>query len=386
MRNSNPTPSAEVKTSGSTSLVTYTFGALSAITAAAKFSASGLRIRLLLLGIEGFNMLVHDLMKLAEPHGRICDAFAKAWDVLGRYHHPVVSVSGGADSDIILDIIHRLDEERKAVYVFLNTGLEFQATREHLSYLEAKYNITIQRISPVKPIARTVREDGYPFLSKFISERIHSLQIKGFDFADRTFDEDRQRYPQYFSNLKWWHNIGSYRLFNIARDECLKEFMMAYPPTFSISSRCCNYSKKLPFKHFMKEHNGDLSILGLRKCEGGIRQATTNCLTWNAKNDYAVYRPIFWFTDKDKAAYEQIFGVTHSDCYTVYGMKRTGCAGCPYNSRVFAELERVRQFEPGLVRAAEAVFAPAYDYTRRYREFKTLHSGETLPLFIEEDK
>lgn len=155
-------------------------------------------------------MLVHELMKQAEPYGRICNAFAKTWDVLGRFRKPVVSISGGADSDIVLDIIHRLDEERKAVYVFFNTGLEYQATRRHLDFLEIKYDIKIERIPPVKPIAATVREYGYPFLSKFVSERIRSLQKHGFDFTStNSYEQDREHYPKCSSTLKWWHNIGS---------------------------------------------------------------------------------------------------------------------------------------------------------------------------------
>ena len=44
----------------------------------------------------------------------------------------------------------------------------------------------------------------------------------------------------------------------------------------------------------------------------------------------------------------------------------------------------MKEYEPGLVRAAYAVFEPVYDYTIRYKEFRTLHSGDTLPLFEEE--
>ncbi len=86
-------------------------------------------------------MLVYNLMAQAEPHINIVNAFAKCWDVLGRYNKPVVSISGGADSDIVLDMVHKLDEEHKAVYVWFNTGLEYSATRRHLDFLEAKYSI-----------------------------------------------------------------------------------------------------------------------------------------------------------------------------------------------------------------------------------------------------
>lgn len=316
-------------------------------------------------------MLVSDLMAQSEPHINIVNAFAKCWDVLGRYSKPVVSISGGADSDIVLDMVHKLDEEHKAVYVWFNTGLEYQATRKHLDFLEAKYSIEFTRIQPVKSIALTVKEHGYPFLSKFVSDRIYSLQKRGFDFAGtNSYEDDELKYPACHSRVMWWHNMFRVDTYNIARNKLLKEFMGKHPPEFSISSRCCYYSKKKPAQLCMERFNGDLNIIGTRKAEGGARRLTQNCFTQNTREDYAVYRPIFWFTNADKAAYEQIFGVTHSECYTVYGLKRTGCAGCPYNRRVFEELEQVKEYEGGLVKAAEAVFAPAYDYTRRYREYR----------------
>ena len=314
-------------------------------------------------------MLVHDLMAQAEPHINIVNAFAKTWDVLGRFSKPVVSISGGADSDIVLDMIHKLDEEHKAVYVWYNTGLEYQATKRHLDFLEAKYSVEIKRIPPVKPIALTVKEYGYPFLSKFVSDRIASLQKNGFDFTSvNSYEEDAAKYPKCHSRIMWWHNISRSITYNIARNKLLKEFMSEYPPELSISSKCCYYSKKRPAQLCMQSFNGDLNIIGIRKAEGGARRLTQNCFTQN--EEYAVYRPIFWFTSKDKAAYEEIFGVTHSECYSVYGLKRTGCAGCPYSPRLFDELDVMKRFECGLARAAEAVFEPVYDYTRRYKEYR----------------
>ena len=316
-------------------------------------------------------MTVQEFMREAEPHGRICDAIAKTWDVLGRHQRPVVSVSGGSDSDIVVDIIHKLDEDHKAVYVWFNTGLEFAATRKHLDYLESRYGIEILRERALRPIPESVKLYGYPFFSKFVSERLYSLQIRGFDFStERSFDEDMSRYEKCYSTLKWWHNIGSYKLFNIGRDRGLKEYIMRHPLPFLASSRCCDYSKKLPAKRFMRALGGDLEIIGVRKAEGGIRLATQNCYTHSPRDNWAVFRPLFWMTDKDKAAYVERFGIVHSDCYTVYGMKRTGCVGCPYNSRAERELELVGAYEPALVKAAYAVFGQVYEYTRGYKEFR----------------
>ena len=330
-------------------------------------------------------MNVHELMSQSEPHINIVNAFAKAWDVLGRYRKPVISISGGADSDIVLDMIHKLDDEHKAIYLWLNTGLEYQATRRHLDFLEAKYSIDIKRVVPIKPIPIAVYEAGYPFISKIVSQLIHSLQIHSFNFSSgNSYETDKYLYTKCRSAVKWWHSIGSYSTFNINRYKLLREFLTEYPPQFSISAKCCDYAKKLPAEHFMKDIHADLKVLGMRKAEGGIRQSKQNCFTTN--NDYATFNPIFYFSNEDRTAYEKIFGITHSDCYSVYGLKRTGCAGCPYNPTVFDDLEKMKVYEPGLAQAAEKVFAPAYEYTKKFQQYRFSHSGRTMTLFQEGDE
>lgn len=83
-----------------------------------------------------------------------------------------------------------------------------------------------------------------------------------------------------------------------------------------------------------------------------------------------VYRPIFWYTSKDKQDYEHLFGVTHSKCYTDYGFKRTGCAGCPFGRHSMDEIESIKDKEPRLYRAANQLFRDSYQYTRMYREYR----------------
>jgi predicted phosphoadenosine phosphosulfate sulfurtransferase len=43
----------------------------------------------------------------------ILDGYAKAENVLRRSYTALCSISGGSDSDIMLDIIHNLDEDEK---------------------------------------------------------------------------------------------------------------------------------------------------------------------------------------------------------------------------------------------------------------------------------
>ena len=68
------------------------------------------------------------------------------------------------------------------------------------------------------------------------------------------------------------------------------------------------------------------------------------------------FRPIWYLTNEDKREYEEIFGIVHSRCYTEYGLKRTGCVGCPFNRNVNAELEIIKRFEPKLYAACIKIF------------------------------
>ena len=60
-----------------------------------------------------------------------------------QYKRIMCSISGGSDSDILLDLLTRLDQDKKVQYVWFDTGLEYQATKDHLKYLEQKYGIEI---------------------------------------------------------------------------------------------------------------------------------------------------------------------------------------------------------------------------------------------------
>ena len=71
-----------------------------------------------------------------------------------------------------------------------------------------------------------------------------------------------------------------------------------------------------------------------------------------------------------KKEYETFCGVVHSNCYSQYGLKRTGCACCPFGSGFEFELDVANEYEPKLFTAANAIFGNSYEYTRKYREFK----------------
>lgn len=308
----------------------------------------------------------------------IYTSMCKAERILIKSYDPICSISGGSDSDIMLDLIHKVDKDGKVIYYWIDTGLEYTATKEHLEFLDQKYGIEIKRLKPDKPIPTCVQQYGVPFLSKYISEMMMRLQKHHFKWEDEPFEVLLKKYPKCKRALLWWctsyytpeNGVQQISKFSIRRNKWLKEFIIANPPDFPISNKCCEYAKKKPAKRFIKEIGADLNITGIRKAEGGIRSsAYKTCYSVDKSNNCNTYRPIFWYKANDKNDYELMFNINHSRCYTQYNMKRTGCVGCPFNKNIKEELDIIKKYEPELYKAAINIFGKSYEYTQKYREF-----------------
>lgn len=321
---------------------------------------------------------IEELIQDCPKNQTILDNLIRAWAIINspKYENILCSISGGSDSDVMLDIIWRCDKDNKVDYVWFDTGLEYQATKDHLKYLEDRYRIKIVRYKAIKPIPLSCKEYGQPFISKQVSEFIQRLQRHNFQWEDDTFDNLYKKYPKCKSALKWWCcEKGNGSSFNITRNKLLKEFLKENKPTFNISNKCCNFAKKDVAHKLIKENKYELNIVGIRKAEGGARSvAYKSCFDDNDGDTYDNYRPIFWYKDQDKVDYENAYNVKHSRCYTEYGLKRTGCVGCPFGRDFDFELEIVKKYEPKLYKAISNIFRDSYEYTRKYREFKKNHN------------
>ena len=317
------------------------------------------------------------LLENCPKNQTIGDNLVRAWSKINssKYEKIVCSISGGSDSDIMLDICTKCDKNNKIEYVWFDTGIEYQATKEHLKFLEEKYGIKIKRHKAIKPIPIACKLYGQPFLSKYVSEMIQRLQKHGFKWENKLFEELYNEYPNCKIALQWWCNYNISDTFNISKNKYLKEFLIEYPPTFMISNKCCKYAKKDVVEKLIKNNNYELEINGVRKNEGGIRNVIYKSCFDNS-NNYDRYRPLFWYINHDKKDYEKHYGVIHSKCYTEYGMKRTGCAGCPYGRNFEQELEIMQKYESKLFVAVNRIFGDSYDYTRKYREFCEMKNEE----------
>ena len=304
----------------------------------------------------------------------LTDSLAKKKSVLGKFDPDKIRVaySGGSDSDTTMFLVREAGFNIKGV--FYDTGIEWDATKRHIDYMREQ-GFEIDTIRAVRPVPTSNRVFGHPFINKRVSDYLERLQRHNFDFQNHgslTFDELYSLYPKSKAALRWWCNDwGNGSMFNIERNTYLKEFLIEYGLPFKVSGKCCDGAKKLPIKNYAKTNNIDLMILGIRKSEGGARaSAYKSCYYPKKRYSYAMHFPMFFWNNEMKSWYDETFNIQHSDCYTEYGLSRTGCAGCPFGMNFDNELNQLQTWEPKLAKGIESIFKPTYEWTRLYRQYQ----------------
>lgn len=317
---------------------------------------------------------------------------------LREHPNATCSYSGGSDSDILLDLIERT---RGAFglppvhYAFFNTGLEMEAIKRHVKETEQKYGVAITVYRPKKNIVMATREYGLPFVSKIMSKGLEGVQKKQIPLSIATEyaeaedkaakrAELRERYPKCESTINFLcgcNAAGEPRpdiQLVIGSSKYMLDFITENPIPFRVSNKCCTYCKKQVAHRIQKDF--EMTITGERRDEGGMRSVprkdnTSMCFTETADGTFRL-RPLYYVSDADKQWYKDHYGIRYSDAYEVYGLKRTGCCGCPISSRAVADLERIRPYEPNLVKAAWAVFGPSYIYRQKYNAYRAKRNAE----------
>jgi len=315
--------------------------------------------------------------------------------------HPkaVCSYSGGSDSDILIDLIERARMIAPSLppvkYIFFNTGLEMKATKDHVKETAEKYGVEIETVKPKVNIVTASRKYGQPFVSKIMSYGLEEWQKKGLplsiaDEYDQAEDkhakrqELRERYPKCESLINFLcccNKDGDPRpniQIVINSSLYMRDFIGEYPPDFKISAKCCDYCKKQPAHNAQKGF--EMIITGERRDEGGMRSvprtdSTTMCFTETSSGQFRL-RPLYYVSDEDKEWYKRTYGIRYSDAYEVYGLKRTGCCGCPISYRAVDDLEIIGKYEPNLKKAAWNIFGDSYRYRQKYIEYKAKRMEE----------
>jgi len=317
-------------------------------------------------------MNIEKYKKLRDSNLTFLDASAKIQSVFHEYKDKKIRVaySGGSDSDTSLWILRY--EGFNPIAVMYDTGLEYAATWNHVDYMRGQ-GFNIEVIKAKRPIPTSQNKYGHAFISKQVAEMLERLQHHNFDFqkdGNLSFDELMYKYPNTRSAMRWWTNTHKARANNISWNKNLKEFLIEYGLPFKVSGKCCDGAKKLPIKEYTKENDINLMILGIRKSEGGRRASTyKNCFVPKRSYTYSMFFPLFWFKNEEKRLFDETLEIKHSDAYEVYGLKRTGCAGCPFGRNFEEELQVIKKFEPRLDKGIGNIFGKAYEWTRKYKEF-----------------
>ena len=311
---------------------------------------------------------------------------------LTEHPNAICSYSGGADSDIMIDLI---EQTRKLFglppvkYVFFNTGLEMKATKDHVKEVAKKYGVEIEEVRPKVNIVQATRKHGLPFVSKIMSAGLNEWQKKGvpLSIADEYANAEdkkakrqelRERYPKCESVINFLcccNSEGEPRpniQLVINSSKYMLDFIKECPPDFNISAKCCDYCKKQIAHKVQKDY--EMIITGERRDEGGMRSVprkdnTALCFGETASGQYRL-RPLYYVSDSDKAWYKEYYGIKYSDAYEVYGLTRTGCCGCPISYKAVDDLEKIKPYEPNVVKAAWNIFGKSYEYRRKYNEYK----------------
>ena len=184
--------------------------------------------------------------------------------------HPkaICSYSGGADSDIMIDVIERTREVFSLPpikYVFFNTGLEMKAIKDHVKDTAEKYGVEIEECRPKINIVTASRIHGIPFVSKIMSSGLSEWQKKKVPLSiaeeyEQAEDkaakrkELKERFPKCESVINFLcccNSSGEPRpniQLVINSSKYMRDFIGEYPPDFQISAKCCDYCKKKPAK------------------------------------------------------------------------------------------------------------------------------------------
>ena len=226
-----------------------------------------------------------------------------------------VSISGGKDSAVLLDLARRCYPDIEAVYV--NTGLDFPEVRR---FAMETPNVTV--LQPKMRFDEVVHEFGWCYPSKDVSHTIYYAR-KGSGWAlDRLKGVNSDGTPS-----RW-------------RETHYKKWAFLLDAPFKISANCCGIMKEAPLDKYRKE-TGKQPIVGTMAVESERRRQAwlqTGCNNFDSKNP--VSKPLSFWTNDDVLRYIRNYNISIASVYgdivedgkgrlSTTGEQRTGCVFCP---------------------------------------------------------
>lgn len=265
-----------------------------------------------------------------------------------------ISNSGGVDSTVLSDLVHRVYPNVPDVYC--DTGLEYPELR---NFIMGKPNVIV--LKPKMNFVEVIKKYGYPLISKEVSFAISQAQ-KGNNWGlckingKKTNGED-DAYGK--AMMKWRFLLNA---------------------DFRVDNQCCKEMKK-KLAHKYEKESGCKAFVGTMTEESLLRKTEWMKHGCNAFDGVRpISNPLSFWTKSDVLHYivkynipyvKEIYGdiVEKDGVYTTTKQKRTGCIFCGFG----CHLEK----EPNKFQTLATINPQLYDYCMRGGKYD--NSGMWIP-------
>lgn len=250
---------------------------------------------------------------------------------------------GGLDSIVLCTLIRSMGYGKDVVPAISASMLEDPSIQKVHKELEC---ITVK---PLKSKVEVLQTEGFPVLSKKISNKINTLANpteKNKTVRHAIITGECGELGHFATNSKMQLPKTYLKLFG-GLDEEGKALGYSAPNNFKVSNTCCYYLKEAPCDNWAKEHHS-VPFLGLMASEGGQRADAleeNGCNYWGKStarscpfaffyhsdvlhlaSDLGVHIPEIYGELKTRKSKKYIDGIEY---YTT-GEQRTGCSMCGF--------------------------------------------------------
>lgn len=229
-----------------------------------------------------------------------------------RGFSPTVNFSGGIDSTVLLAIVRGMYPSVTAL--FSNTGLEFPELVE----FTRKFDNVVE-VRPSKPFHHVVAEYGWPVASKKVASMVEIV---------------RNNSPKRAASINLYLNGKNQAGIDVPRWKIPTKWRILLDAPFKVSSKCCDFLKKEPFKKYEKLANpstitGQMATDSEQRRESYLR---TGCNAFNAGRGPKSNPMSFW-TKEDVWRFVRAHGLPYASVYDM-GYTKTGCIFCGFGAHL----------------------------------------------------
>lgn len=281
----------------------------------------------------------------------------------------ILAFSGGKDSTILLKLCELAIEMgyifKMPKIVFSDTRVEYDAIYSFIDKIKDKYDIDI--VIPEHTLMSSIKSGGFPILSKVKSEYLSTWQK---NLEDENKASNKPELGMYrakclvYSNFEHINKKGEL-ISVLSKNKIANKHihLLHNDVEYKIGNKCCKDLKKTPLEKYYKDNDINGYFSGVRLDEGGARaMAYSSCTSVKKVGGKEMFTimPIYDWTEDDEERFIELFNVELSEAYTVYGLERTGCAGCPYARDLYKNLKALYEYEPKKYRFWVNIFKNVY--------------------------